>query len=199
MTIIISSVDSEEFQHHFDAQEISIICLQICEHIIDLFDLYQKDKPPSEHTRIDRFYLDLQIRLGILGRIATVDINDDPEVKVHEIVFMTSTIDGNDELKTKAHMHDLCVSHFSGLSPMVYLDFMLVLLEESTKGILATMPERSSYSKYGRESANAFRDIVSDLRTFAKDRDLLRPDPNMFFASLLLKVEIHRYKNSDSK
>lgn len=183
-------VDEEEFSRHFDAQEISDICSQISKHILGLIAIQYGSKSPQRLT-IEKLSYAMQLRLGVLGRIASNTIEDDPSTKVSQITLNTSVLGDDDEMTSEVYEHDLTSVSFEGLSPDTLLDFLLVLLEEGIKSIRSGLPEYLHYQRYGRECLAAARDMISELRPLAKIPYLPGPNSNALLASLCVKVEVN--------
>lgn len=186
MIQIASMVDSEDLRNHFDPQEISIICSQVTEHILKLISSQYGSKLEQRKV-IDSINSSLQLRLGVLGRIATDSIQDEPKIKTRTIILTTKTFDDNDEIIEMSHEHELVKSSFGQLSPEMLLDFLLILLEEGIKAIRNSLSE-PRYVQYGKDCVTAYRDMLSEMRPFAKISYLPRPDPNVLLVTLMVVV-----------
>lgn len=187
MVQIVSMVDSEDLKSHFDAQEISIICSQVSEHILKLLSFQYGSKPESRKI-IDGINTLLQLRLGVLGRIATEDIQDEPNLKAQTIIFTTKTFNDEDEIVEMSHEHGLDKTSFGQLSPEMTLDFLLILLEEGTKAIRSTLSD-PRYIQYGKDCVTTYRDMLSELRPLAKISYLPKTDPNVLLVTLMVVVD----------
>ena len=186
MIQIVSMVDSEDLKSHFDSQEISLICSQVAEHILRLLSS-QYGSSSEQRKIIDSINTMLQLRLGVLGRIATDDIQDEPKIKAQTIILTTKTFDEADEIIEMSHEHELSKTSFGQLSPEMMLDFLLILLEEGTKAIRSTL-FKPRYIQYGKDCVTAYRDMLSELRPLAKIAYLPKLDPNVMLVTLMVVV-----------
>lgn len=191
MTSITSIIDAPELVRHFDAQEISTICTQVCDHILEIIGS-QYSNISIQRITLNKLNSAIQLRLGVLGRIATRVIKDDPRLVVREITLTTSIIKEDDDVVMVNYEHGLTKTTFGLLSPDLMLDFLLVLLEEGVKGIKETLPKRTRYNRYIKECVTAVRDTISELRPIARIPYLPGYNSNMALASLSVKVDVNQ-------
>ena len=196
--MITVAIEESEFKQFFNAQEISIICSQIGDHIMNLLGLqYGRESP--QRTTINKLNHAMQLRLGVLGRIAEDNIIDDPMIIVKSLTLVTNIIRDDDEVVMVNHEHELTKTTFGLLSPDTMLDFLLVLLQEGVKSIRSFIHNNRTYLRYGNECFVAIRDMISELRPLAKIPYLPTADSNVGLATMLVTVDTNFEKSSHNQ
>jgi hypothetical protein len=193
MVKVTTTVDGTDLHHQFDGQEISIICSQVCVHVLNLLrSHYGSDR--TKYRAIDKVRAAIELRLGVMGRVSTRSINHDPKLKVDAIAFITSVIKDDDDIETITHEHPLHKKTFGDISPTTLMDFLIVLLKEGVEAIRAYF-DNPMHEHYGRESAASLRSLIMEIYPLSKLPYLPKPDINAAIVALMVDVDIER--NSD--
>lgn len=190
MVKVTATIDKTDLHHQFDGQEISIICSQVCVHVLELLrSYYGSDK--ANYRAIDKARADIELRLGVMGRVSTRSVNHDPRLKVDGIAFITSVIKDDDDIETVTHEHSLSKKSFGEISPITLLDFLIILLKEGVDAIRAFF-DNPMHEHYGRETAATLRSLVMEIYPLAKIPYLPKPDINAVIVALMVDVDIER-------
>lgn len=194
MVKVTTTVDGTDLIHQFDGQEISIICSQICVHILELLrSHYGSDK--VKNRAIDKVRATIELRLGVMGRVSILSVNHDPKLKVEAIAFITSVIKDDDDIETVTHEHSLNKKTFGEISPTTFLDFLIILLKEGVEAIRTTF-DNTMLEHYGRETAASLRSLIMEIYPLAKIPYLPRPDSNALLVALMVDVDTDKPSES---
>jgi hypothetical protein len=190
MVKVTTTIDGTDLSHQFDGQEISIICSQICVHVLELLrSHYGSDK--INYRAIDKVRATIELRLGVMGRVSVLSVNHDPTLKVEAIAFITSVLKDDDDIETVTHEHSLDKKSFGEISPTTFLDFLIILLKEGVNAIRATF-DNPMHEHYGRETAASLRSLIMEVYPLAKIPYLPRPDSNAMLVALMVDVETEK-------
>ena len=188
MTIITSLVDSNKFAQVFTAQELTEMCIKICTHIFGLFASYHKTK--SKETKLlNKHDADIQLRLGVMGRVASNSILP-ITVQPRSITILMNEYNERNEVENVEITHDLLRTDMKHVCPDVLVDFLLILLSETVKCLQSLVPGNPRHINFGNENLTIIRDIISDLRPLCKIPYLPIKSLNSGIISLSVEVEV---------
>lgn len=187
MVKVTATVDGTDLIRQFDGQEISIICSQVCVHILDLLRSHYGSNKVN-YRAIDKVRATIELRLGVMGRVCTNIVDPDPQLKVENIAFITNVIKDDDDIETITHEHSLSKKSFGDISPSTLLDFLIVLLKEGVDAIRALLTN-PMHESYGRESAATLRSLIMEIYPLAKLSYLPEPNKNAMIVAFMVDID----------
>lgn len=187
---IQAMVDSDAFAQVFTAQEVTEMCIEISSHILGLFESHYVGK--TRETKIlQKHDANIQLRLGVMGRVATEQIAP-ILVKTQVITIVTQVSYEFEESDLEIIEHKLDKKDMKHICPDTLVDFLLILLEETTKCIQNKLPKSKRYETFCIENLSTFRDIISSLRPLSKLPNVPARNLDTGIVSLSIKVEINQ-------